>query len=473
MLRYRNNLKYILLLLTVILLTACGKSSTEGKILVVIGENSKTDPDFISGKEWRYTAKSHLAVIDAENATEPSVLTSGFYSACSPSVSYDGTRILFAARKEQADPWQIWEMELGNHKVTQITDSRENSIDPVYLPGGKIVFSRMIENDSLKSGHSIFSCNLDGSGLTRLTFNPETWFAPVILKDGRIVAISRQVYPDKGVPDYMVLRPDGTKCELFYGENSGAELVGRLSEKADGSIFFTEYDKNISGKINLVSISYRRPLHSKKVIQPAENFNFCSVSDYNDRNLLVTGKSANEKIALFEFDVEKLAVGKKLYEDGSGDVLEAAVIKAYQRPRKLPSEVDMGVKTGLLLCQNINMTGLKSPEKTFDLKNADRVEIIGVDSSLGVIKVQKDGSVYLKIAADTPFRIKTLDKDHNVIGGPGTWLYLRPNERRGCVGCHEDQEIAPANRYALAVGRNPVSVPVHYSGIKEKEVELE
>lgn len=445
----------------------------EGKLVVTISEIRNQEPDFISGESWRYTAKSHIAVVDAEDSGDPQVLTEGFYSACSPSVSFDGARLLFAARKEQKDSWQIWEMELSSRKVKQITSSSENSIDPVYLPGDKVVFSRMIENDSLKSGHSLFSCNLDGSGLTRLTFNPNTYFAPVILKDGRIVAITRQVYPEKGQPSLMVLRPDGTKCELFYGENNGAELAGRLAERSNGSIFFTEYDKHIAGKINLVSISYRRPLHSKTIVLSPSDFIFCSVSDYNDANLLVTGRKGNEKIALYEFDGEKQSVGRKIFEDVTGDVLEAVTIRAYQRPKKLPSEVDMGVKTGLLLCQNINLTGLQSPDKASDLKNADRIEIVGVDSSLGVVKVQADGSVYLKIAADTPFRIKTMDKDHKVIGGPGTWLYLRPNERRGCVGCHEDQEIAPANRYALAVGKNPVSVPVHYSGIKEKEVELE
>ncbi|MBI5008516.1 MAG: hypothetical protein HZB98_02460, partial [Bacteroidia bacterium] len=102
-----------------------------------------------------------------------------------------------------------------------------------------------------------------------------------------------------------------------------------------------------------------------------------------------------------------------------------------------------------------------------------RIEIMGVDSSLGVVKVEDDGSVYLKVAADMPFRIRTLDSKGSVVNGPGGWYYLRPNERRGCIGCHEDREMVPANRYAVAVSKNPVSVPVHYEGIKEKEVELE
>jgi hypothetical protein len=33
--------------------------------------------------------------------------------------------------------------------------------------------------------------------------------------------------------------------------------------------------------------------------------------------------------------------------------------------------------------------------------------------------------------------------------------------------------MVPANRYAVAVSKDPISVPVHVSGIVEKEVELE
>jgi hypothetical protein len=72
-----------------------------------------------------------------------------------------------------------------------------------------------------------------------------------------------------------------------------------------------------------------------------------------------------------------------------------------------------------------------------------------------------------------PFRIKTIDSEGKVVSGPGSWLWIRPNERRGCVGCHEDNEMVPANRLANAVKKAPVAVPVHLSGIKEKNIELE
>jgi hypothetical protein len=116
---------------------------------------------------------------------------------------------------------------------------------------------------------------------------------------------------------------------------------------------------------------------------------------------------------------------------------------------------------------------MNSPEDGFASNAAQKIEVLGLNNSFGIADVEKDGSVYMKIAADTPFRIQTLDSLGNVANGPGGWFFLRPNERRGCVGCHEDQEIAPANRLASAVGKNPVVFPVHVTALKEKEVELE
>ncbi len=71
-----------------------------------------------------------------------------------------------------------------------------------------------------------------------------------------------------------------------------------------------------------------------------------------------------------------------------------------------------------------------------------------------------------------PFKIRSLDKDGHVIQSCD-WIWLRPNERRGCVGCHEDQELVPENRIPLAVKKSPINVPVHMKKVKEKMIDTE
>ncbi|MBK9390659.1 MAG: hypothetical protein IPN68_10830 [Bacteroidetes bacterium] len=458
---------------SVILLTACGRNSMEGMVILTEGRLTMVNPDYITGQGWRNLPQSQLTAIDPSNPSAVAdVLTSDFYSASSPDISFDGSKIIFAAQKNQDDPWQIWEMDLRKLSSRQVTKLQDDCVDPVYLPGNKMVFSRQIQNDSLKAGYTLFSCNLDGSELRRLTFNPHTFFASSILKDGRIIAISRQVFPSVSKANYMVLRPDGTKAELFYDCTEGNELVSNCQETVDGKIYFIEREQT-AGKSRIVSIDYNRPLHSRKPVSGTDG-DYTSVLSMSDGSFLVAGRiGTDKKFVLYTYDMKNGKTGSKLYESADNDIIDALLVKAYERPRKLPSEVDFGVKTGLMLCQNINVTGMNSPETGFSLPLADKIEIIGVDSSLGFVKVESDGSVYLKVAADMPFRIRTLDSKGSVVNGPGGWYYLRPNERRGCIGCHEDSEMVPANRYAVAVSKNPVSVPVHFEGVKEKEVELE
>jgi hypothetical protein len=476
--RLRNILSsatLVSIVLSGICLISCEKKSMEGMIIITVTDNKILSPDSITGKSWRNVTGSHLYAIDPRKPGNiPESLTENYFSAYSPDISFDGKYMLFAAQKNKGDSWQIWEMNLVSRKLSPVTSGTENSFDPAYLPDGRLVFSRTIINDSLKSGHTLFTCNTDGTNLQRITFNPHSYSGSSVLKDGRILTIGRQVFPKESSPEIMVLRPDGTKSELFYKSNDEAELVSRSWETSDGNIIFIESDNNKGKQKRLVSISYNRPLHSFADLSSGIAGDFCSAFPVDPGRFLVSYRtSENENYSLFNFDPVRRKLGDQLFKSPDKSILEAVLVREHERPKKLPSEVDAGVKTGLLFCQNIAITGLSSPENTNSLSAGDRVEIIGVDSSLGVVKVEQDGSFYLKITADIPFKLKTMDAAGRIINGPGSWIWIRPNERRGCTGCHEDHEMVPANRVALAVKNKPVAVPVHVSSVKEKQVELE
>jgi hypothetical protein len=71
------------------------------------------------------------------------------------------------------------------------------------------------------------------------------------------------------------------------------------------------------------------------------------------------------------------------------------------------------------------------------------------------VEVKEDGSFYLKLDADTPFRMEALNSQGETLRGPSDWIYLRPGERRACTGCHADPELAPENIQPLAVREDP------------------
>jgi len=449
--------------------------SLKGMIILTQASGKFQDINYVTIDSMSYIPHTRIVVVNPDKPSESiKVLTVSFYSARAPEISCDSKYMLFAGQQKQGDPWQIWEMNLKNSKTRQIISSGENCIDPAYLPGGRLVFSKLTANDSLKAGHSLYTCNLDGSDIRRITFNPHTYFASTVLNDGRILTISRQIYPYQANPVYMVLRPDGTKAEMFYEGIEGKILTSRGWETTNGKIVFTESDNGNQEGGNLISISYNRPLHTRTILTSEIKGYFHNVFPLHSGRLLVSyRKSEADRYALYEFDPETKALGKAVYANADYDILEAVVVEEHTRPRKLPSEVDMHVKTGLLLCQDINILDPRVQNNTSSRKKAGKIEIIGLNSSLGIVEVEEDGSFYLKALADTPFRVQTLDENGKVINGPCEWMWLRPNERRGCVGCHEDHELVPDNRVPLSVKKPPVKIPVHVVKVKEKTVELE
>jgi len=439
--------------------------ATEARLSSFI-QDGVTDPG-------RYITGSRIIAFNPGKPAKVRVLTGDFYSAAYPEISYDGKQILFSAQKNQGDVWQIWEMNLRKLKYRQITSFSENCTDPAWLPSGRLVFSKLTVNDTVGNAHCLYTGNIDGSNIRQITFSPCDNYATQVLKDGRLLTVSRQLLPQGNDAMLIVMRPDGTKSDMFYMNKGKSIMASDPRESVDGRIIFLETTGNISPGGFPASVAYNRPLHSRINLSAGEE-EFQSVLPVTSDKFLVSyRKSGSDKYALYEFDAETKTSGRLVFSDPEYDILDVIVAEAYERPKKLPSEVDLQVKTGLLLCQDINFTGFKSKADTLGLIEARLIEVMGPDSTYGTVRVEEDGSFQLKILADKPFRIRTLDEKGQTINGPCAWMWLRPNERRGCVGCHEDPETVPVNRIPLAVKKPPVLIPVHLTEIKEKTVELE
>jgi hypothetical protein len=457
------------------LMMSCKNKPMTGMIILTQVSEKNLTADYITGESWRYISRARLVALVPDKPGKPmSILSDGFYSACSPEISYDGKTMLFAGQRKEGDTWQIWEMDLGNSKLRQVTSSEESCVDPVYLPGNRFAYSSILANDSLKAGYSLYTGNIDGSNMQRITFNPNAYFASGVLQDGRILAISRQLYPAPENPFWIVIRPDGTKADLFYKGAENTRLCGRACQATNNQIVFIESDSGKQESGNLIAVSYTRPLSSRVNLSAGIEGDFKAVFPRSSGKYLVSyRKSTADRYALYEFDPEKKVLSQVVYAAADYDVLDVVVVEERIRPKKLPSEVDMGVKTGLLLCQDINILDPQFRFNTMLNKKATRIELLGLNSSLGTVTVEEDGSFYLKAMADTPFRIQTLDENGKIVNGPCSWIWLRPNERRGCIGCHEDHELAPENNVPYSVRKDPVIIPVHITEVTEKEVELE
>jgi hypothetical protein len=459
---------------SLILFSSCRKKSLEGTVFFTQVSGKIQDIDLTASDPAGQKIQSVIASLDInKHAPQPDIVTKGFYSARSPNISCDGEMMLFSAQQKEGDNWQIWEMNLNNSKLTRVTSNPENCFNPAYLPDGRVIFSKQTEADNLNSGLTLFSCNPDGTDIRQVTFNPYSYSSATVLNDGRVLAISRNTDHDNGESVFMVLRPDGTKNELFYKGSEGTRPGTRGWETESGKIVFIETAIVGEESGDLVSISYNRPLHTSVYLSSGIDGNFISVFPLKSGKYLVSyRKSESERYGLYEFDPENKVLGQAVYVSNDFDIAEVVAVEKKERPKKLPSEVDMGVKTGLLLCQDVNFHDINTSFSTTSAV-VNKIRIIGKDSALGEIDVERDGSFYLKVIADTPFKIQSVDDKGFAVGEPCGWIYLRPNERRGCVGCHEDHEQVPENKVPLAVKLAPVNVPVHLSKVVEKKVSLE
>ena len=414
---------------------SCSNNSYEGKIVAVEDAN--------------------LIAIDPLNPDKPAVfLSKDFVSAGSPSVSHEGRYLFFQGKQNENDPWQIWVMDLQKKSSSQVTHLPENCIHPASLPDGTVVFSRQGKVKDVVV-HDLWRCSMDGSGLNRITFNPAANLHPSVLWEGRVLYSSSEEYPVPKKAALMVMRPDGTKSEVYSRGSGELHPAGKATESAKGYVYF------ISSGGKFSRLEHKRPLHTFENLSEGIAGSFASVIPFEENGCLVSYRSSEgEAYGLYRFNPDTRETPSLLYQ-GEADVTDPVLIAAMpERPRILPSAVNPELSTGLLMSQDINHSQLPVHPGISGDSLADRIRISSLEKELGVVEVKADGSFYVKMDSDTPFRIESLNKQGETVRGPSDWIYLRPNERRGCVGCHADPELAPKNFQPLAVKEDPVVLSV-------------
>ena len=438
--RWLNFTRTAFLAVLASVMLSCGSRSYEGKIIAVELDGA---PGNLNG--------ARLVVMNPEKPDIASeALLNDFESSASPNLSHDGRYLYFQGKKKQEDPWQIWMMDLKKGEVNQVIDLPENCTQPASLPDGSVVFSRE-GNVKGKRELNLWKCMMDGCCLTQLTHNPaENTFASV-LWEGRILYSSKQIFPEAREEQLMIMRPDGTKSELYTPGHRGLLPESGGLESPDGHIYFISSDGQLS------RVLHRRPLHTFENLSKEVDGSFASVTPTDDSSCLVSYLPVEgSSYGLYRFDPRKPDTPVALFTGDKHLVDPLLVAVMDPRPRILPSPVDPEKPTAILMTQNINHSMLPVHDDIKGDSLADRIRISTLDGELAIVEAKEDGSVYVMLDADTPFYIETLNSQGETLRGPSDWIYLRPNERRACTGCHVDPELAPRNYQPHAVKEDPV-----------------
>lgn len=436
-----------------------------------------------------YGEGASLVVLQPNGST--SRLAGDFASACDPDVSFDGEHILFAGQKAQGDPWNIWEMRSDGTELRQITHETLDCRRPIYLstfytitssePWYTILFERQdraLNEAGTAPGTSLYTVRLDGSELRRITFHPGNDRTPFLMQDGLLVFSGWRMLLDPDFPDGRIglygVQTDGIDYAFFGGlEGERIQLMPTLS--SHGLVVFVEADRvGWDGAGTLATLRAQRPHHSYNSLTSKSQGLFHSPSPLADGSLLVSQRSATDESILrlgrFWPDSGDFEI---LFALPGSHILHAKLLAPRPEPDGRSSTVRPESPTGKLFCLNIYQSD--QAIASLDKGSVERVRVIeAVPQSagsptdqtdppdlgrspvarrlLGEAPVESDGSFHIDIPADLPVTLQLLDQDGLSLASCD-WIWVRNREYRGCIGCHEDPELTPENRFVQAAGR--------------------
>ena len=396
------------------------------------------------------------------------VLSEGFHSAADPDVSFDGKRILFAARRTASDNWNIYEMEAGGGVARQITRGLGDCRSPAYQPAlfvldaerpwYQITFVSNVDAPST----NLYSVKLDGSGLRRLTFNPSSSFDPFLMPDGRILFASWQrhnpAHGPRGRIGLFGVNLDGTDFAVFSAgevqriKHMPCVTTSRLA------VFVEAEQAPWDGAGRLGSVSLRRNLHSHRAITGPADGLFHSPSPLPDGTILVSRRPADDTgtHAIYRLDP---ATGRRdlLFDDPERHDIQARLLAPRPEPDGRSSVVDESDPNGKLYCLSVYTADVALAPGT-----ARRLRVVegsaqGASRALGEVNLEEDGSFNIQVPANIPIQLQVLDAGGKPLRSCA-WIWVKNRESRGCIGCHEDGELVPENRLATALTRPSVHV---------------
>ncbi len=452
-----------------------------------------------------YGEGGRIVVLEPDQSVR--VLSTAFASAADPNVSFDGQRIVFAGKKTPSDTWNIFEIGVDGSDLRQITQDMGDCRSPVYLstlytiistdPWYQIAFTSTGAGESNEAAAApstnLYSSQLDGSQVRRLTFNLSSDIDPFLMQDGRLLYSSWQRSTlgrgELGRIALMAVNSDGTDMSIF-APHDGPRIKQMACTTTSGLAVFVGTDRNTwDGAGHLASVKLRRPMFSYERITGEDDGLFSWPSPLPDGSILVShrpvGRAGRSSVHRLYPDTGAREI---VFDDQDFHNIQAKVVQARPEPDGRSSVVTEEDPHGELYGLNVTTTDLQDPAWMAggtvarlrviegiphrlgdgtsalppDPSAAGGLRALNPDSCpagipplvrkrfLGDIPVQADGSFYIKVPADTPIQLQALDSDGMALR-TCSWIWAKNHEPRGCIGCHEDPELTPENRLVDAM----------------------
>ena len=449
---------------------------------------SRTFPEHDLPAPMKVGRKLYL-LAPARPGVEPRpLLDAGRGAIGSPSVSFDGEWIYVSMALDGDPMYHIYRLPAGGGSPQQLTDGPFHDIDPAELPDGRIVFTSTrigtFEEYHNPPSRALFVMNSDGGDVHPLTSTIIFDNEPEVLADGRILFIRSDNFFDRGKVETLLhaIHPDGTDGYTEFGLENGPEYGNRLranlcgspAPMPDGRVAFLSGPGITIGRLGALhkDLQHYR-IEAGDVAALPDGRLLCTTA----RKVTVELTVGKEKRSVEDISYQKIGLFDphsqpptlKVFYDSKDKALHSPVYLGRRpKPPLIAERVDrkkvgqVGA-TGFLFCQNARFTN----NSTAGWGNVRAIRVLAgrgltVRSShsyivhagsevteLGTVPLAPDGSFSVEVPADTPIAFQAVDAEGRSELNEMSWIYVRPGERRGCVGCHQTRQAAPITNTAL------------------------
>ncbi len=429
--------------------------------------NAEPAPDFIVTAAPVYKSLAELRGLERfpegaqllrVQAGKAKPLLTDFAASADASVSFDGRTVLFAGKRAAGDPWQIWELTLGDRSVRKVTATTTDAERPFYLPGGRMVWAQRtaagFQLQSSDDGHPapIFLNPTAGSGILPLTYAGTNAFPEDVLHDGRILFEAGFPLGTGTTPEMFLVYADGSGVESLRCDHGRARWGG--TELASGDVVFT-HGPSLARFTSAMA-------HEVQIPSPRGEYAGAIAEAASGAWLLSARATTEPKFAIKTWTPGALEMRTVFARNGE-DLVEPVLVVPRTRPNRHPSGLHPWDYANLLaLDARVSRDGeLRGKPVSVRLEAQDAK---GRAVAMGTAPVEPDGSFFVKVPIDRPIRFELLDFRGAVLRQEHGWFWARGGEQRICVGCHAGPERASENRVPDVLMRT--TEPVDLIGAK-------
>ncbi len=435
---------------------------------------------------------------------------------------FDGKRLLFSmpSKAKTWQIFEIGVDGKGRRQVTADGRGDVHNYDACYLPNGQIAFISTAPLQGVPCNKTVnvamlYVMDANGKNIRQLAFDQDHNYCPTLTNDGRILYL-RWEYTD--LPHVwgrylFTMNPDGTGQREYYGTGSywpngifyarpipghptrvvtivTGHHVGRVGELVifdparghrdiEGVVQrIPGYGKSVKPLIQdkLTEHSWPKFLHPWPLADTSPQQAAGSKPLGAGKYFLVAAKPRpNDLWGIYLVDIfDNMTLIKEL----EGNVLlEPVPLRPRTKPPVIADRVNLNRKDALIFLEDIHAgEGLvdvpRGSVKSLRLftyhfvyqKMAGINHNIGTDGPwepkrvLGTVPVEKDGSAFFRVPANTPISIQPLDAEGRALQLMRSWTTAMPGEIVSCTGCHEKLTDAAPNMKTIAAGKPPAEI---------------